>query len=158
MVLELGRWAWPRGHQAPHQSRSGAWGRSPLRAARGQPLGAQGRSPLLTRRSGSGSSECEWLRLGLVAWEWVTGDGGRLGLRDLAVLVGRGLESWVKKICKIVDGLKRWTPMGHPRVKCETRPTPAYSRGGCGSDPRAKFGAHAHTRRIGYPSDIHTHE
>jgi hypothetical protein len=121
------------------------------------PLATQGRSPLPTRRSGSGSSECEWLRLGLVAWEWVTGDGGRLGLRDLAVLVGRGLESWVKKICKIVDGLKRWTPMGHPRVKCETRPTPTYSRGGCGSDPRAKFGTRARTHRIGYPSDIHAH-
>jgi hypothetical protein len=65
-------------------------------------VGARGRSPLgAARRSGSGSSECEWWQLGLGAWEWVTGDGGRLGLHDLAVLVGRGLESWVKKYVKL---------------------------------------------------------
>jgi hypothetical protein len=145
VVLELGRWAWPRVRQAPHQSRPGLGTARRLRSG----LGTAPRSPL-----GVCSSECEWWRLGLGAWEWVTGDGDRLGLCDLAFLVGRGLESWVKKICKIVDGLKRRIPAGDPRVKCETRPAPAYSWGGCGSDPRAKFCARAHTHWVGYPSDI----
>jgi hypothetical protein len=64
--------------------------------------------------------------------------------------VGYGLESWVKKICKIVNGSKRWIPTGHTRVKYETRPAPVYSRGGCRSDPQAKFGARARTRRLRY--------
>jgi hypothetical protein len=65
--------------------------------------------------------------------------------------MGRGLESWVKKTCKIVDGLKWWIPAGDPRVKYKTRPAPTYSQGGCGSDLQAKFGAHVNTCQVGYP-------
>jgi hypothetical protein len=89
-------WGGGRGCQASHQSRPGARGRSLLgvgaraHSPLGSGLGAAHRSPLVARglalASASGGG-----------WDWEPGDGGRLELRDLPFLVGRGLESWVKK-------------------------------------------------------------
>jgi hypothetical protein len=119
VVLELGRWAWPRGCQVPHQSRPGARGQgSRLLTARGQGRGCcHSVSGLGTacrhHRSRSGplaawvgargpcSPLAAWgLALASASggdWDWESGDGGRLGLHDLPFLVGRGLKSWVKK-------------------------------------------------------------
>jgi hypothetical protein len=85
-VLELGRWAWPRGCHAPHQSRPEARGHSSLGV--GVRVGAQGHSPASPLGVGVRAAHCSGS--GLRAAHRLGRGSGPLAARGLALASASG--------------------------------------------------------------------